>query len=145
MTKDIESRHITKKELEILKPFSKKHKEFLWGQESETTPTVVNTVFGDGRSIITLEPANDRPAYYVILADSTIKCFEDALEFIANNEELVFQAIEEEYGNVDDLYDEDGEIDEDLYENGEMPLNIGSGYTAGYFDRQPLQKKFKSK
>ncbi len=140
---EIETRQITEKELEILKPFSKRHKTSLWGSESGTTPTVVHTVFGDGHSIITLEPTNDRPSYYVMLADSTIKCFEDALEFISCNEELVFQAIEEEYGNVDDQqYDEEeNEIDDDLYVDGEMPLNIGSGYTAGYFDNQPLQKK----
>ena len=143
----MDSRHITKEELETLKPFSKKRKAWLWGHESETTPTIVHTVFGDGHSIITLEPTNDRPAYYVMLADSTIKCFEDALHFISYNEELVFQAIEEEYGNIDDQqYDEEGkEIEYDPYgdhscEDGEMPLNIGSGYTAGYFDNQPLQK-----
>jgi hypothetical protein len=142
-----DTRPITEDELKILEPFTKRHKASLWGEESETTPTVVHTVFGDSRSVITLDPTNDRPAYYVMLADSSINSFEDALEFIADNEKLVFQAIEEEYGNVDDTqYDEEGnEIDcyDDGWENGEdgeMPLNISSGYTTGYFDDQPFKE-----
>ena len=138
-----DSRPITKKELEILEPFSKRHKTRLWGQESETTPTVVHTVFGDGKSVVTLEPTNSRPDYYVILADSSFNCFEDFLRFMAENEELVLQAIEGEYGNADDTqYDDDGnEIDcyDDGWEDGEMPLDIGSGYTTGYFDNQPFK------
>lgn len=145
-----DSRPMNAIELKMLESFSKRHEESLWGKKSETTPTVVHTTFGDGCSVITLEPTNDRPAYYVILADSIITCFEEALDFIAHNEELVFQAIENEYGNVDDQqYDDDdgNEIDtpeEDWWEDGEMPLNISSGYTAGYFDNQPFKNKEKS-
>jgi len=140
------SRQITDEEINLLASYTKSRKTTLWGQESETTPTLVHTVFGDGRSIITLEPTNSRPDYYVMLADSSINSFEDALEFIADNEELVFQAIEEEYGNVDDQqYDEDdNEIEtpeDDWWEDGEMPLNISSGYTAGYYDNQILKKR----
>lgn len=140
-----DTRPITDDELKKLEPLTKRHKTSLWGQESKTTPTVVHTVFGDGGSVVTLEPANSRPDYYVILADSSVNCFEDFLRFVAENEELVFQAIEEEYGNVDDQqYDEDGydidTPDEDWWEDGEMPLNIGSGYTTGYFYKQPFKK-----
>ena len=141
-----DTRQITDAELIKLKPFTKKHTASLWGQKSETTPTIVHTVFGDGGSVVTFEPTNDRPAYYVMLADSSFTCFEDFLDFMRENEELVLQAIEEEYGNVDDQqYDEnDNEIDEDSHdynwgEDGEMPLNIGSGYTTGYFDNQPFK------
>ena len=143
-----DTRPITAYELVKLKPFLKKQKAYLWGQESETMPNPVLTVFGDGGSVVTLEPTNDRPAYYVILADSSIKSFEDFLQFMAENEELVLQAIEEDYGNVDDQqYDEDeNEIDEDSPDydwgkDGEMPLNIGSGYTTGYFNNQPFAKR----
>jgi hypothetical protein len=140
-----DTRPITDEELKILEPFTKKHKTFLWGQESETTPTVVHTVFGDGGSVVTLEPTNGRPDYYVILADSSFNCFEDFLRFVAENEELVFQAIEEEYGNADDeQYDEDGNeietLDDNWWTDGKMPLNISSGYTTGYFDNQPFKK-----
>jgi len=140
----IDTRQITKEELKAIEPLTKRHKTSLWGQESETTPTVVHTVFGDGGSVVTLEPANSRPCYYVILADSSFNCFEDFLRFMADNEELVLQAIEEEYGNVDDQqYDEDGYAietpDDDWWEDGEMPLNIGSGYTTGYFNNQPFK------
>ena len=141
-----DTRPITEQELKALEPFTKKHKAYLWGEESETTPTVVHTVFGDGKSVVTLEPTNNRPDYYVILVDSSINCFEDFLRFVADNEELVFQAIEEEYGNIDDTqYDDEGnEIDcyDDGWKtgkDGEMPLNIGSGYTTGYFDNQPFK------
>ena len=144
-----DTRQITEEELKAIKPFTKKHKASLWGQKSETTPTVVHTVFGDGGSVVTLEPANSRPDRYIILADSSFNCFEDFLQFMRENEELVLQAIEEEYGNVDDQqYDEDGkEIDcyDDEWEewengeDGEMPLNIGSGYTTGYFNNQPFK------
>ena len=139
-----DTRSITEGELKAIEPFTKKHKASLWGQVSETTPTVVHTVFGDGGSVVTLNPANSRPDYYVILADSSFTCFQDFLRFMAENEELVLQAIEEDYGNVDDQqYDEDGnEIetpDDDWWEDGEMPLNIGSGYTTGYFDKQPFK------
>ena len=139
-----DSRPITEDELKQLQPFLKKHKACLWGHESETTPTVVHTVFGDGGSVVTLEPANSRPDYYVILADSSFNCFEDFLRFMAENEGLVLQAIEEEYGNVDDQqYDDDcNDIetpDDDWWEDGEMPLNTSSGYTTGYFDNQPFK------
>lgn len=141
-----DSRPITEDELVKLKPFTKKHKAHLWGQVSENTPTIVHTVFGDGETTVTLEPTNDRPAYYVILADSSINCFEDFLRFVAENEDLVFQAIEEEYGNADDpQYDDNGNVieqDSDDYDwgkDGELPLNISSGYTTGYFDNQPFK------
>lgn len=137
--KIIKTRRITYEETKTLAPYTKKHKTKLWGQESETTPTLVHMVFGDGRSIITLEPTNSRPDYYVMLADSSINSFEDALEFIADNEELVFQAIEEDYGNIDDQ-----QYDDDWWKDGEMPLNIGSGYTAGYFDNQIFKQAMKT-
>jgi len=128
----IDTRQITKEELKAIEPLTKRHKTSLWGQESETTPTVVHTVFGDGGSVVTLEPMDSRPDYYVILADSSFNCFEDFLGFMADNEELVLQAIEDEYGNVDDEAGYD-------WEDGEMPLNIGSGYTTGYFNNQPFK------
>ena len=141
-----DSRPITDEEVEKLQPCLMKHTASLWGQESETTPTLVHTVFGDGRSVVTLEPMDSRPDYYVILADSSMKCFKDFLQFMRDNEELVLQTIEEEYGNVDDRqYAEEGNTietpDEDWWEDGEMPLNIGCGYTTGFFNNQPFAEK----
>ncbi len=140
-----DSRPMTQEELKKLTPLCQRHKTTLWGKESETTPTIVHTVFGDGGSMVTFEPADSRPDYYVILADSSFKCFEDFLDFMRENEELVLQAIEEQYGNVDDQqYDEDGdeiETDETNYgPDGELVLSTGSGYTTGYFHDQPFKE-----
>jgi len=126
---DIETRPITNKEIVMLSTYTKEQKAILWGQEHKTTPTLINTVFGDGGSLITLEPTNSRPDFYIMLAPSSIKSFEDALEFIAENEELIYEPIELEYGNVDD---EDYPYTD---EDGCLALNIGSGYTAGYYDK----------
>lgn len=129
----IDTRPITKEEIKLLLPYTKEHKTSLWGQTYKTTPTLVDTVFGDGGSLITLDPTNSRPDYYIMLAPSNIKSFEDALEFISNNEELIYEPIELEFGNVeDDSYDPYDDDDPDN-EPGRMTLNIGSGYTAGYF------------
>lgn len=133
----METREITQEELERIRPYATEQDEYLWFQKHKTTPTIVHTVYGDGKQLISLDPTNTRPDYYIILADSSIKCFENALDFVADNEELIFQSIEEEYGNSDDWFDEDGgEIeDKDDLLPGEMPLNIGSGYTCGFFDK----------
>lgn len=124
-----ETRPITKEETEMLAPYAKEHKTTLWGQACKTTPTLVGTVFGDGGSLITLEPTNSRPDYYLMLAPSSIKCWREALNFISENEELIYEPIEIEFGNVDD---EDYDEDEDV--GGTLALNIGSGYTAGRYD-----------
>ncbi len=125
----IETRPITKEEIEMLASYMKEHKTTLWGQACKTTPTLVDTVFGDGGSLITLEPANSRPDYYIMLAPSSIKCWRGALDFISENEELIYEPIEIEFGNVDD---EDYDEDEDV--GGTLALSIGSGYTAGHYD-----------
>jgi len=144
---EVETREITQDDLKRIKPYTGRRKTSLWGQPRETVPTIVHTVFGDGGSLITLDPTNSRPDYYIMLADSSITCFEDALVFISHNEELVFQTIEEEYGNEDDPQcDDDGyEIEDNgdgpSWEDGEMPLNIGSGYTAGYYDNFEVKNK----
>lgn len=124
----IATRPITDEEIKMLVPYTKEHKTSLWGQPCKTTPTLVDSVFGDGGSLISLDPTNSRPDFYIMLAPSSIKSFEDALDFIMHNEELIYEPIELEFGNVDD---EDYDSDEN--EDGRMALNIGSGYTAGYY------------
>lgn len=141
-----DTRPITESELEKLKPLCQRHKTSLWGKESMTTPTIVHTVFGDGGSMVTLEPMDSRPDYYVFLADSSFTCFGDVLDFMRDHQELVLQAIEEEYGNVDDQeYDEEGngiETDEPNYgPDGDLVLSTSSGYTTGYFYEQPFKKE----
>lgn len=132
--KEISTRPITPEEIDMLRPYTKEEKTALWGQEHTTTPTLVNTVFGDGGSLISLEPANSRPDFYIMLAPSNITNWREALDFIADNEELIYEPIEEEFGNSDDHYDDEGvEIDDIDIEPGCMPLNIGSGYTAGHY------------
>lgn len=126
---DIETRPITKAEIEMLKPYTKEGDAHLWGSTYRVKPTLVNTVFGDGGSLISLDPTNSRPWFYIMLAPSEITCWREALEFIADNEELIYEPIELEFGNVDD---EDYNEDEDC-DRG-MALNIGSGYTAGHYD-----------
>lgn len=129
----ITTRDITDKEIEMLLPYTKEHKTSLWGQPHKTTPTLVNTVFGDGGSLISLDPANSRPDFYIMLAPSSIKSFEDALDFVMHNEELIYEPIELEFGNVDDDdYDPDRK-DDPSDEPGCLALNIGSGYTAGHY------------
>lgn len=132
---EIETRPITEKEIKMLEPYTKEQTESLWGTTYKSTPTLIPTVFGDGGSLISLEPTNSRPSYYIMLAPSNIKSFEDAIDFIMNNEELIYEPIELEFGNSDDDYDEDGVcINEDEEADaGRLKLNIGSGYTAGHF------------
>jgi hypothetical protein len=125
----IETRPITKEEIEMLKPWLKPQNAGLWGQTYKTKPTLVDTVFGDGGSLITLDPANSRPDFYIMLAPSEITCWEDALNFIADNEEFIYEPIEIEFGNVDDE-----DYDENEHPDGCLALNIGSGYTAGHYD-----------
>lgn len=124
---EIKTRPITKEEIKMLSLHTKEREVSFWGQTHKTTPTLVNTVFGDGGSLISLDPMNSRPDYYIMLAPSSIKSFEEALEFIVDNEELIYESIELEFGNVDDE-------DEPNDESGSLALNIGSGYTAGYYD-----------
>lgn len=141
LEQSVETRPITKKEIEMLLPYTKEREVNLWGRVCKTTPTLVNTVFGDGGSLITLDPTNSRPDYYIMLAPSSIKSFEDALEFVADNEELIYEPIELEFGNVDDdSFDPNDEDDPDN-EPGRMALNISSGYTAGYYDNFELKTK----
>lgn len=125
---DRETRPITNAERKMLQPFTKKQKSSLWGHTYDTVPTLVDTVFGDGGSLISLEPTNSRPDFYIMLAPSEIKCWRDALDFISENEELIYEPIEIEFGNVDDE-----DYDEDEHPDGCLALNIGSGYTAGHF------------
>ena len=126
---EIETRPITKEEIEMLAPFTKEGDGYLWGSKYKVTPTLVDTVFGDGGSLITLDPTNSRPWFYIMLAPSSIKCWRDALDFISENEELIYEPIELEFGNVDD-----DDYDETEHGDGEMALSIGSGYTAGHYD-----------
>ena len=126
---DIETRPITKEEIEMLAPYTKQGDGYLWGSKYRVTPTLVDTVFGDGGSLISLEPTNSRPWFYIMLAPSSIKCWRDALDFISEHEELIYEPIEIEFGNVDDE-----DYDESEHGDGEMALSIGSGYTAGHFD-----------
>jgi len=129
---EIETRPIVPKDIENIAKYLKEHETSLWGKKYKTTPTLVDTVFGDGGSLISLDPTNSRPHYYIMLAPSSIKSFDDALDFISNNEELIYEPIELEYGNIDDdYYDENEDV------AGNMALNIGSGYTAGYFYNYP--------
>lgn len=136
---EIPTRPMTAEEIEKLKPYTKRQTAYLWGKKYRTTPTLVHTVFGDGKQLISLDPAATRPDYFVILADSSIKSMPDAFDFIANNEELVFCAIEEEYGNVDDPeYDDEGnEIEEPEYDqgpDGALRLNTSCGWVAGFYE-----------
>jgi len=135
MNETVETRDITQEEIASLSRHLKKHKEGLWGKSYQVMPTLVHTVFGDGGQLISLEPTNSRPWYYLILAPSNIESLADALEFVSENEEAIFQSIEEMYGNFDDDDDDDNA---DL--DGSMPLNIGSGYTCGYFDNYKKEK-----
>ena len=137
MDKEISTRSITQKEIESLAQYLKSHKVGLWGSSYNVTPTLVHTVFGDGGQLISFEPTNSRPWYYILLAPSSIKSFDDALLFVSENEELIYRPIEEMYGNVDDC--EDADEDSDL--DGKMPLNIGSGYTCGFFYDYKKDKK----
>ena len=131
---EIETRPITEKEIKTLGPYTKEQDTSLWGVKYKTTPTLVDTVFGDGGSLISLDPANSRPDYYIMLVDSNIQSFEDAIDFISNNEELIYEPIELEFGNYEDDYDDDGAyIPDDEETAGHLKLNICSGYTAGYF------------
>lgn len=42
-----------------------------WGQEYDIVPAVCDTIFGDGRRLMYVEPLNTRPNYYVVQVDST--------------------------------------------------------------------------
>ena len=62
-------------------------------------------------------------------------------EILWDNEELIYEPIELEFGNVDDDSFDPYDEDDPDNEPGRMALNIGSGYTAGYYDKFKLKAK----
>lgn len=44
---------------------------WLWGEDSMFVPYVSDTIFGDGRALLLLQPLNTRPCYYIVRIDSS--------------------------------------------------------------------------
>jgi len=105
----MKERKITDKEIELLRPYTKKRKVSLWGTPSMVTPCLIRTVFGNGKQLMGFQTLNSRPKYYLVLVDSKTPIDNDDAfdEFFEKHfgifPDVIYQAIEEEYGNANDL------------------------------------------
>lgn len=81
----------------------------LWGRPHKVTPRLVGKVLGDGKQLIWFAPIMSRPNWYVVRIDSgwSLDNHADAGVQPVDWTEGVLLAIEEEYGNADDLCSDD--------------------------------------
>lgn len=49
----------------------RRHKVKFWGSPHMITPRLITEVFGDGKKLISIEPTDWRPNYYVVRVDSS--------------------------------------------------------------------------
>ena len=56
----------------IPKRFTKRRKVTHWGQEYTITPAVAKGHLGDGKLLLSFQPLNTRPDFYLIRVDSQI-------------------------------------------------------------------------
>jgi hypothetical protein len=73
-----------------------------WGQEHTVIPRLIETVFGDGKLLLIIQPMNTRPNYFVVRVDSSPDL--DVFDVIDD----ISDAAEDEYG-----YYEDAELSDD--------------------------------
>lgn len=79
-----------------------------WGRMHWISPRLVREVFGDGRTLLEIQPLNTRPDFYVIRVDSSVgkrelfDCTVDGTEDGEDLAEAILCAIEDEYGHRDE-------------------------------------------
>lgn len=95
-----------------------------WGDDYENfTPVLAKKRHSDGLRLMWFTPLNTRPNYYLIRVDSALPINDDdeVREFV---EDRLIPALEDEFGTCDD--EEDCEA---------WPmLDLGCGYSWGFFD-----------
>lgn len=97
-----------------------------WGQNYICQPRFVESILGDGRALLALQPLNTRPHYYLIRIDSSwhldycrvcgisAECPDDLREHL----DEIYEAIEDEYGNADSIrYENKTHPDEPLVDD----------------------------
>lgn len=97
-----------------------------WGHSYTITPKLVSTVWGNGEKWMHLTPLNTRPNYYVLRVDSRLGA-EGWPEF-ADICDDVYNAIEDEFGRVDDDMDEDDSDSEELRDWPAADFSVGSSW-----------------
>ncbi len=121
----MKTREITDRERKLLEPCTKERTVFFWGSEYQITPVLLGTVFGDGGQLMWLETTNNRPEYYVVLVGSEIELEEShgergVYELFDSFPEDIYMAIEEEFGNCDDVQNAWGDDSVcEKFQNGE--------------------------
>lgn len=102
-----------------------------WGSEYDITPAFVAAFFGDGKQLVAITPLNTRPNYYVIRVDSSwnLSNFQDE-PIMGDYIDEIYDAIEAEYGCMDDRDEEDETPEE---ERGWPMLNSECGSSWSSF------------
>lgn len=107
-----------------------------WGRRHTIHPRLVDEKFGDGLGLITFTPLNTRPNYYVVRVDSSLVLNEDCEDtglsshaFYDDVLPLIYEAIEEQFGNVYWSRDEeDGDPEAELYPWPALDDGAGAGW-----------------
>ena len=81
--------------------------EYLWGDPHRITPRLANSIFGNGRRLLVLEPTNTRPNYYVVRIDSRWQLSNRGKgELLLDHLDDIYDAIEQEFGRCESESDE---------------------------------------
>lgn len=112
-----------------------------WSQKCTCEPKLIDKIFGDGKRLIHYTPLMTRPNYYIIRVGSDWN--EDT--YIERMEEVLC-AIEEDFGNSDDLR-EDEELGEEAMGEDFVPYQWpalsdgGGGYGFFEWPRRTISKR----
>lgn len=90
-----------------------------WGSDYTCDPRFVDQALGDGNVLLGLQPLNTRPNYYVIRIDSSWhlsccrECEDKCPDELIDHLEEIYEAIDEEYCDVDSIrYSNENDIEE---------------------------------
>lgn len=82
----------------FIKELVKEKKVSFWGVDYMITPALVSEIHGDGLQIVGVESMATRPNYYILRIDSSVDITSDDFD----EDEILLQPIEEEFGNIDE-------------------------------------------